>query len=147
MIFLTIVLLFLQFITVRSFSITQINKYRGTNTIINTITMGCDYYIYKYLDITFENNRPGYIELSCDRGYFYEPCDIDEEECQEKLEQYYDEQLQSDFVPIVIYENNNFVNKYLENKYIKTIKNYCNDIRLEMKDIIKIVKNENKILR
>jgi hypothetical protein len=82
--------------------------------------MGCDYRIYKFLEITHTNGK-SYIELDCERGYFLcspmEGIDSDDEHYEELYKNRYDVYLKSDFVPMLLYEQGKFVRPQLEGKY------------------------------
>jgi hypothetical protein len=82
--------------------------------------MGCDYRIYKLLEITHTHGK-AYIELDCERGYFLcspmEGIDSDDERYEELYAKRYDYYLKSDFVPILIYEHGKFAQPRLEAKY------------------------------
>ena len=82
--------------------------------------MGCDYRIYKLLEITHKHGK-AYIELDCERGYFLcspmEGIDSDDERYEELYAKRYDYYLKSDFVPILIYEHGKFAQPRLEGKY------------------------------
>jgi hypothetical protein len=82
--------------------------------------MGCDYRIYKFLEITHTNGK-SYIELECERGYFFcspmEGIDSDDENYQELYKNRYDYYLKSNFVPMLLYEQGKFVRPQLEEKY------------------------------
>ena len=65
--------------------------------------MGCDYYIYKKLQINHVNGV-SYIELSCVRGYIDDgkpDYDSDEEDFSGTDDDY----IQVSFKPILLYEN------------------------------------------
>ncbi len=86
--------------------------------------MGCDYRIYKLLEITHTNGK-SYIELDCERGYFLcspmEGIDSDDENYEELYKNRYDYYLKSNFVPILLYEQGKFVRPQLEGKYKELI--------------------------
>lgn len=111
-----------------------------------SLKMACDYYTYKYLDIVSKNRVNGYIELDREKGYFWgHSIDEDEDNYDEKLETHYTRQLESDFVPITIYENNNFISKKIEERYMTMVQEYCKLVELNIEDILKIVKDEKKM--
>lgn len=84
--------------------------------------MGCDYYIVKALEITLKEEKyPLMVDLECDYGYFGD-FSLDEDSPDydkqlEKWEEYKLEQLKSVMLPIVIYEEDTFMNSKLEQKY------------------------------
>jgi hypothetical protein len=82
--------------------------------------MGCDYRIYKLLEITHTRGK-AYIELDCERGYFLcspsAGVDSDDERYEELYAKRYDYYLKSNFVPILIYEHGKFAQPRLEAKY------------------------------
>ena len=86
--------------------------------------MGCDYRIYKLLEITHKHGK-AYIELDCERGHFLcspmEGIDSDDENYEELYKNRYDYYLKSDFVPILLYEQGKFVRPQLEAKYKELI--------------------------
>jgi len=118
--------------------------------------MGCDYYIEKILKVKFEN-RTDYIiiNLESDRGWFDFSLDEDDPDYDAKYEKYVEETLKPNMKPIIIYENNDFLTKKLQDKYKllieKELKNYNKgketDSKKEWKDIIKIVKCETRYER
>jgi len=80
--------------------------------------MGCDYYIYKYLKIKFNNNNfPLFIQLEKDLGFFDFDLDEDDPDYDKKYKKYIKQMLTPNMKPIIIYEKNQFANSKLENKY------------------------------
>jgi hypothetical protein len=111
--------------------------------------MGCDYYIYKNLVIYYNDTwRPSNITLSRDSGYFYYP-DIDEDDpdYEKIINKSTNDQLKSSMKDIIIYENNSFLIPNYELKYKYKIENELKNDKKEWKDIIKIVKSENRYER
>lgn len=113
--------------------------------------MGCDYYIYKILEISFHYGICDlHIDLERDYGYYYFSLDEDDPNYDEKYKEYVEETLQPRMEPIIIYENNEFKTTKLENKYKLLIdeelesynKNLTMELKKEWKDITKIVKKE-----
>ena len=115
--------------------------------------MGCDYYIYKYLKINFHNLNffPLLIQIECEDGYYY-PYYLDEDDpnYENEYTNYIEKQLSFTMKPIIIYEQNQFLNSKLEGKYKKRIDdelNRYNEIhedKIEWKDIIDIKKIETR---
>ena len=97
--------------------------------------MGCDYYIEKFLYITFKDiYDTNYITLERNSGYFYDIL-LDEDDPKYNIEytKMIDHCLSPSISPILIYENNQFINEKLEIKY---------------KELIEIsIKNKNKNLK
>jgi len=118
--------------------------------------MGCDYYIEKILKVKFEN-RTDYIiiNLESNNGYFDFSLDEDDPDYDAKYEKYVERTLKPNMKPIIIYENNDFLTKKLQDKYKllieQELKNYNKgkepDSKKEWKDIIKIVKGETRYER
>ena len=91
--------------------------------------MGCDYYIYTYLEI-YHINGISYYELPTIRGYY---CDL---ECgvydsdDDENDYYYNsieyKTLYENIKPVVIYNNNSFKSPKLEMKYLPIIQNKIN---------------------
>ena len=131
--------------------------------------MGCDFYIYTYLEIQHVNGL-SYYELPTIRGYYCElecgVCDSDDDE-----NDYYNSTEYNTLYenmkkicltprkPVVIYNNNSFISPKLELKYLPIIQNKINKkyvekyIRYRYKDtgkfksideVIKIVKKEER---
>lgn len=133
------------------------------------IKMGCDYYIYVYLEIHHVNGI-SYYELPTIRGYYCDLecgfCDSDEDE----NDYYYNsaeykslyENMQKICLtprkPIVIYENHSFISPKLETKYLPLIQHKVNRKREEkarllyedtglftkIEEVVKIVKKEDR---
>ena len=80
--------------------------------------MGCDYYIVKALEVILKEEKyPLLIELESDYGYFTDVLDSDDPEYNAKLSEIRRQQLKPVMLPIVIYENETFMNAKLEHKY------------------------------
>lgn len=118
--------------------------------------MGCDYYICKYLEISFENDKNTlYIEIECDKGYFNFSLDEDDLDYDKKYREYVEEKLKPVMKDIVIYENGQFMSKNIETKYRYLIdselKKYNDDsssnYQKDWKNIINIVKKETRYER
>jgi hypothetical protein len=115
--------------------------------------MGCDYYICKYLEITFKNGNFTTIELERDSGYYHFSLDEDDPDYDTKYKEYVEETLEPSIKPITIYEHDEFKTKKLENKYKEIIEeeletyNKNRQIKKEWKDIIKIEKLERRYER
>lgn len=116
--------------------------------------MGCDYYISKYLLIKFADKTNSLeIELERDQGYFDFSLDEDDPTHDEKYEEYVKQTLSNTFTPIIIFQDNCFMNNKLENKYKLLIEeeleqyNKGRENKFEWKDIFKIVKKESRYER
>jgi hypothetical protein len=130
--------------------------------------MGCDFYIYVYLEIQHINGI-SYYELPTIRGYYCElecgVCDSDDD----KNDYYYNsteyktlyENMQKMCLtprkPVVIYNNNSFISPKLEMKYLPIIQNKINKkyvkkysryedtgICTSIEEIINVVKKEER---
>ena len=122
--------------------------------------MGCDYYICKYLEVTFENvKKTLYIEIESDRGYFNFSLDEDDIDYDKKYREYVEEKLKPVMKDIVIYENGQFISKNIETKYRYLIdselKKYIGNstsiyntiYQEDWKNIVNIVKKETRYER
>jgi hypothetical protein len=130
--------------------------------------MGCDFYIYVYLEIQHINGI-SYYELPTIRGYYCElecgVCDSDDD----TNDYYYNsteyktlyENMQKMCLtprkPVVIYNNNSFISPKLEMKYLPIIQNKINKkyvkkysryedtgIFTSIEEIINVVKKEER---
>jgi hypothetical protein len=80
--------------------------------------MGCDFYIYKSLKVYYKDNSFDFMDIEKERGYFYFPeIDNDNIEYEKKRSEIISEQLQPRIKPIIIYQNNSFINVNYESKY------------------------------
>ena len=103
--------------------------------------MGCDYYIDKNLIIHFNDGDTEYILIERFRGYWYDPpYDEDEIDYKQKADAWYNKHLTTD-APILIYENNRFLNPSCETKYVYMIQSKLDKCNKNICDIIKIEKN------
>jgi hypothetical protein len=133
--------------------------------------MGCDFYIYVYLEIQHTNGI-SYCELPTIRGYY---CDL---ECgvydsdDDEIDYYYNsieyktlyENMKKICLtprkPVVIYDNNSFISSKLDMKYLPIIQNKINNTKVEkypryedtgvftnIEQIVKIVKKEERYVR
>lgn len=117
--------------------------------------MGCDYYIIKELEIYFQYSIyvPICIELERNNGYFNFNIDSDDPKYKELEEEYINNILTPSIKPIIIYEDNQFINEKYEIKYKYMIDNQLklynerNEIKKEYKDIRKICKVERRYER
>ena len=115
--------------------------------------MGCDYYICKFLEITFTYGNYTMIELERDYGYYNFSLDEDDPNYDAKYKEYVQETLEPNMKPITIYEDNEFQTKKLEDKYKSLIEeeletyNKNREIKKEWKDIRKIEKMETRYER
>jgi len=118
--------------------------------IQNYLKMGCDYYITTNLNIYYNNvlNNDvqdfSIIELKKERGYYYYPTHIDEDDddFENSLLEYIEEQLMPKMPPILIYYNGTFKNSKLENKYFTLVNEQLKYENREWKEINKIIKDE-----
>ena len=97
--------------------------------------MGCDFYIYTYLYVFFENKMSNIpILLNCENGYFYDSGnnEMSEDELERQLEPR---------KSIVIYSNNKFENSKYDIKYKEMVEKRLKTIdkNWENISIIKIV--------
>jgi hypothetical protein len=130
--------------------------------------MGCDFYIYAYLEIQHINGI-SYYELPTIRGYY---CDL---ECgvydsdDDEIDYYYNsieykalyENMKKICLtprkPVVIYDNNSFISSKFEMKYLPIIQNKINKkyvkkytryedtgVFTNIEQIIKVVKKEER---
>lgn len=106
--------------------------------------MGCDYYIYKSLEIDFHYSiNPVFIELSMERGYFYElNLDDDHPEYDQKYKECIREQLESGMENILIYSDETFILSKYDKRYRDLIEQKIKRCNKEWKDIRKIMKVE-----
>lgn len=109
--------------------------------------MGCDYYICKFLEINFHYMDYTRIILERDSGYFHFSLDEDDPDYDEKYKEYVEETLKPIMEPIIIYEDNVFKSKKLEDKYKSLIERELETHKKEWKDIRKIVKIETRYER
>jgi len=106
--------------------------------------MGCDYYVAKVLEFTFNNNNYLEIELELTNGYYWYNYDQDEENYEEKVKEYIEECLTPKTQPIPIYKNNQFCNIKLEEKYKKMIDEELKKNNCQWENIIEINKTEKR---
>lgn len=103
--------------------------------------MGCDYYIDTYLSFkTIE--KIYHIHIDRDKGYYFDSYefDSDEDDYNDKIEQDFKEQMELHKKPDkILFENGKYINKTVEEKYDKLIKNYLNKINFS--DIVSIWKS------
>lgn len=97
---------------------------------------------------------PLLIQVERSRGDFYFGLlDEDEPDYEEKYEEYIKDALTPEMKPILIYENNQFVNSRLENKYNTLIQehivmyNKSHETHIDFKDILDITKIETRVER
>jgi hypothetical protein len=109
--------------------------------------MMCDYYILKVLHIYY--NKTDYLdfELNKERCYYYYSYDSDEENYKEKVSEYINDILTPKMKPIMLYENNNFIQLSFETKYKMIIDNEINTHNMRWSHIHKIVKVEERYER
>jgi hypothetical protein len=115
--------------------------------------MGCDYYICKYLEIKFQYMDYIMVQLERDYGYYNFSLDEDDPDYDIKYKEYVEETLEPSMKPIIIYEDNEFKSKKLENKYKALIEeefesyNKNREVKKEWKDIREIVKRVSRYER
>lgn len=110
--------------------------------------MGCDYYICKVLSIFYEEkDECSYdsIELSRDRGYFYDSDSDSDVEDRRTFGEKYNHYLKSNFKPLVVYTlEGGWKNDFIKSKYndlVNKHKNYKGN-PYKNKTITKIIKEE-----
>ena len=133
--------------------------------------MGCDFYIYPYLEIQHKTGI-SYYELSIILGYYCDLecgiCDSDDDENDHYYNSAEYKKLYEDMIqlcltprkPVVIYENDSFVSPKLETKYLQMIQHKIDGMYLgkyprhedtgrlrSMSEIISVVKKEERIER
>ena len=99
----------LFFFTHLCHSFTLVNRKLVNRKFNHGICMGCDYYIETTLWIHYDKGF-GYVILSKDKGYYNNISKITDK----ILKNYH---LEPKTKPIVIYENNTFINESVLNKY------------------------------
>jgi len=109
--------------------------------------MGCDYYILKVLRIYYTETDYLDVELTRERGYYYYQFDEDEEHYENKVSEYINDILTPKMKPIMLYENNNFIQLSFETKYKTIIDNEINKNNMIWDHIHKIVKVEERYER
>ena len=105
--------------------------------------MGCDFYIYSYLEIQ-HNNGISYYELPIIRGYYCDlECGICDSDSDDDENDYYNsteyntlyENMKKLFLtprkPVVIYSNNSFMKPKIEMKYLSIIQDKINNKYVE----------------
>lgn len=92
--------------------------------------MGCDYYIYKILEVkNYEDYIIGWIELSKDKGYYPDRVwrtysfDSDVSNYEEKVNIRKYKYLEVNYKPKILFENGIWINEEIENKYKHIITN------------------------
>lgn len=114
--------------------------------------MGCDYYIVKALEIILKDEKyPLTVELERDYGYFgdfsMDEDSPDYDKQLEKWEEYKLERLKSVMLPIVIYEEDVFMNAKLEQKYRFLVEEELFLNKRSWKEVKQIVKIEYRYER
>jgi hypothetical protein len=110
--------------------------------------MACDYYIFKDLQIYY--NDVDYVEIELERlgGYYDdEPKDEDEdkEDYEKRIKEHIKYILISKMKPILIYDNNIFVKPCFEAKYKSMIENMIKNLYdKKWSRVTKIIKVENR---
>ena len=101
--------------------------------------MGCDYYIYTYLYIYFENKKSNIpILLNCEKGYVYNSDEMSKEEYERQFELQLEPHMH-----ILVYSNNKFEKPNYEMKYKELVEKQLKKINKTWENIsiIKIVEN------
>jgi len=115
--------------------------------------MGCDYYIVKCLQVYYDGNpnlkNMNYftIKLEQDRGYFGFDYDEDMDDYEDKYSKYVNQCLTPKMEPIIVYDNNNFINTKLEMKYKSLIDYEISKHGKNWSEITKIIKSEYRYKR
>lgn len=129
--------------------------------------MGCDYYIYNYLEINHVNGI-SYYELPTIRGYYWDlECGVYDSD-DDKNDYYYSTEYKTLYEnmkkicltarkPVIIYNNNSFISAKLEMKYLPIIQNKINKTYVNkysryedtgtftnIEEIINIIKKEER---
>lgn len=106
--------------------------------------MGCDYYIVKALYIYY-NNKYLDIELSREKGYYYYDFDSDDEDYDTKINEYIRKHLTPNMKPIILYNDNNFIQESYKQKYKNMILDEIKKYNIEWSEITQIKKIEYRI--
>ena len=121
------------------------NNNNNNNNNILGLKMGCDYYIFKILRIYYINEPfCSDIILSRENGYYYYYGDEDHPDYQIDHEDYVSRQLELSMRPILVYTNNSYLSENLKNKYSKIIEETIENDSQNTKNIIKVVKVEER---
>ena len=142
MLFITLICsLFLNNCMLHAFRPIFINK--NNDFSLRHINMDCDYYIYKILEIEEKNEISSIIQLSCKKGYYtcYNNFEEDKATYLENLKKHRESQLISKKLPILIYQNKQFLKDEF-NKYYNVINDFLYSNGEEWSDIVKITKKE-----
>ena len=108
--------------------------------------MGCDFFIYKILDITDTDGKTiAWIELSCDKGYFPDSLwssnsfDSDDSHYDEQLQLRKEKFLETTYKPIILFDNCQWKNQETKLKYESIIQSYMTNSQfLLISSIIKL---------
>jgi hypothetical protein len=106
--------------------------------------MGCDYYIIKRLKIEHSSGID-FIELDRERCYFPEnngDYDSDDTDVDILLNKYYERYLEVTFVPRIIYENCEWKNEKIKEKYIDMVYEKLKHYNNAFSNIDLIIKEE-----
>jgi hypothetical protein len=102
--------------------------------------MGCDFYIHKYLQIYFDNQKMDEIKYETSRGYFDYNSDMDDD----AIESYKESILTSK--PLILFDKNvSETFNYSQYKYL--VNDLLKKNNLEWSSVLKIVKIEDRIER
>lgn len=110
--------------------------------------MGCDYYIVKALEILLTGEKyPLTIELERDYGYFNFFIDSDDPAYDTKLNEFKIECLKPVMLPIVIYENGDFLNENLRKKFSHVVEEELFLNKRSWEEVEQIIKMEYRYER
>lgn len=108
--------------------------------------MGCDYYIVKALYIYYRDTYLD-VELSREKGYFYCNYDSDDEDYDKKVNAHIKECLKAEMKPIILYNDNNFIQESYKQKYKNMILDEIKKYNIEWSEITQIKKIEYRYER
>jgi hypothetical protein len=131
-----------------SFSFTKKIYFKNLIFKNPTLNMCCDYYIIEQLKINYKNeNTFSIIKLSKEGADFNKLHRYDEEEYfyNYKVLKFYDEQLISKKIPLIIFSNNIFIEECYEKDYIEKINKVIKIHNKKLEDISEISKIEFRI--
>ena len=86
-------------------------------------------------------------ELNREKCYYYYQFDEDEEHYEDKISEYINNILKPKMKPIMLYDNNNFIQPSFETKYKTIIDNEINKNNMRWDNICKIIKLEERYER
>jgi hypothetical protein len=109
--------------------------------------MDCDYYICKVLNIYFNDIDFLSIEIYKDKAYYQYNFNIDDKDYKKKINEYKIYILIPKIEPIILYENDKFLNSSFEKKYKIIVEIYLINNNKKWKDIKKIIIDEKRFER